>query len=44
MSVCPSVPEDAESVIDNFKQGEFENDPVMGLLHQSNPTLVPTLC
>lgn len=34
---------DAQSVINNFKRGEFNYDPVMELLYQSNSTLVPTL-
>lgn len=34
---------DAQSIISNFKQGEFDYDAVMELLYQSNPTLVPTL-
>ncbi|WP_329575643.1 hypothetical protein OG500_01665 [Kitasatospora sp. NBC_01250] len=34
---------DARSITSNFKQGDFDYDPVMELLYQSNPTLVPTL-
>ncbi|MFI6151068.1 hypothetical protein ACIBCA_00010 [Kitasatospora sp. NPDC051170] len=34
---------DAQQIIDNFKQGEFDYDSVMELLHQSNPTIAPTL-
>ena len=35
--------QDAKVVVSNFKQGEFNYDPVMELLYQSNPTLIPTL-
>jgi hypothetical protein len=35
--------QDAKLVVSNFKQGEFNYDPVMELLYQSNPTLIPTL-
>ncbi|GGV05659.1 hypothetical protein GCM10010275_51650 [Streptomyces litmocidini] len=34
---------DAQQIIDNFKQGEFDYDSVMELLYQGNPTIVPTL-
>ena len=35
--------QDAKLVVSNFKQGEFDYDPVMELLYQSNPTLIPTI-
>ena len=35
--------QDPASIINNFTQGNFDYDPVMELLYQSNPTLIPTL-
>lgn len=32
-----------ELIVSNFNNGEFDDDAVMELLYQSNPTLIPTL-